>query len=407
MTSTWSSTASSGGRAPVGPCERPSVTSQARRRSVLAIALAAVLVAALGLALYQARDELARLAGLDVLTLTALLLLRMLAFALFSAASLVVLERVAPTLSWRELTVVSGAGALLGHLLPAGGGAAAKGIYLRQRHGLGYAAFVGAQTVLAILVLAASGAAAVLGLALLGLVADQTQPWFGALLALLLLGTPLPLLIARPLLHRLARGVRRLRPLVLVWGRLIGQPRRLLLIAGLLWVRALMTFAALGLTYRALDPGGAAFLVGGVLDALTSVLQVIRITPANLGLYEGSLSLLGQSYGTTLAVGILAAVVTRLSGVLAVACVSLLLLCEPRTRQALRTSVARRPRHDPRGAAPQASCIAPAQGAAIRPRAPEDVLASASAGVGGQAEWPETRETARSRAGEGCSRAMR
>lgn len=318
------------------------MSGRGRLPPALAIALAAVLAATLGLALYQARGEFTRLAGLDLPTLGALLLLRILAFALFIAASLVMLERVAPTLSWRELTVISGAGALLGHLLPAGGGLAAKGVYLHRRHGLGYFAFAGAQAVLAVLVLAAAGATAILGLALLGLVADQPQPWLGGWLALLLIATPLPLLIARPLLHRLARRIRRLRPLVLVWGRVAGQPRRLLLIALLLWFRALVTFAAMGLTYHALAPGGAAFLVGGVLDGLTAVLQVVRITPANLGLYEGSLSLLGQAYGATLATGLLAAVVTRLTAAVAVATVSLTLLCEPRTRQVLRSPVPRR-----------------------------------------------------------------
>lgn len=296
---------------------------------VASTVLLATLILAFSAYLYAHKAEIAKLQLLTLNTLLGFTLLRIGAFALFAFGNLILLQRLIPSLSFREIYLLSTTGHIAAQFFPAGGAIVAKGIYLRQRHALPLIDFAGTQVALMLLFVMVAAMFACAGAIGLWLLWGEPPPLLWLFVLLPMSTTLLPLIFGARLLNHLPKSWERIRGLAHIWPRVHNQ-RTVWKLAGVFGLRGLLSFVTMGWIFHVLAPAGFAFWIGGILDAMTSVLHVIRITPGNLGLYESSVGVLGHAESVSVATGIVAAAIYRIVGLLGNVTVAALFLMNPR-----------------------------------------------------------------------------
>jgi uncharacterized membrane protein YbhN (UPF0104 family) len=309
----------------------------ARLRRAAPAALAVLLLGAVAWYLAAHWSELGPVLGrLDWRLWVGVGLLRLIAVVCAVAAGRALLRPHLPRLGFGEYFLVSTAGLYAAFVSPAGA-TLSKGVYLRQRHGLPLLHFGGLQVTLLLCLTGATSVAALIGL---GLLSAQDSRDLGLLWAIALAGLAcglLPLLGRLGPVARLAEQVPRLRPALEVW-RSSARPG-FLARAVLPWaaLRALVGFLALGALFVAFSGEPRAWLVGGTVDGITATLNLVRITPGNLGPYEWAVSLLGHWFALPLTAALAAALAYRFLALAAAGIMALGILALRRLRPALNT----------------------------------------------------------------------
>jgi hypothetical protein len=301
------------------------------------VALAVALIGAIAWYLAAHRSELAPvLERLDWRLWVAVGLLRLLAVVCTVAAGRAVLRPHLPRLGFSEYFLVSTA-SLYAALVSPAGATLSKAAYLRQRHGLPLLHFGGLQLTLLLCLTGASSLAALIGLGLLSAQdpRDLAPLWLIAT-AGLACGL-LPLLGRLGPIARLAALAPRLRPALAVWRS--SARAGFLARAVLPWValRALAGFLALGTLFAAFSGEAHAWLVGGTVDGITATLNLVRITPGNLGPYEWAVSLLGGWFALPLTAVLAAALAYRFLALAAAGGMAACILALRRLHPAIKT----------------------------------------------------------------------
>ena len=209
-------------------------------------------------------------------------------------------------LEWYGLPVVTTMG---NYLTPASGGLVARAVYLNQRHGLSYPRFLSLLSsgyLVNFLVISSLGLIAVLGWHIKDTRVLPLSLFFLSVTAIILalLYRPIPIPAdegrLRGFLRDVAGGWPLMRSSPTLIGKLIALSlMNILLGAGSLW----LAFHALG------------YPVPGVDALLVSLLQtfslLVSITPGNLGVLEGIVSLSSGLLGHGMGAGLLAALLIR------------------------------------------------------------------------------------------------
>jgi uncharacterized membrane protein YbhN (UPF0104 family) len=77
-----------------------------------------------------------------------------------------------------------------------------------------------------------------------------------------------------------------------------------------------LNFVTFGLLYRALSGVPADFLTGGLVYALTTPVRIVNVTPANLGVNEWVVALVGKALNFDVTTGLLVALAFRVIALL-------------------------------------------------------------------------------------------
>ncbi|MCA9668810.1 MAG: flippase-like domain-containing protein [Myxococcales bacterium] len=283
---------------------------------------------------YFHRDQLARLASLSWGVGLAAVGARVVAYFAHNGALLLALRRFAPRLGFAELCLVSSGGFFAKQVLPGFGAIAVRMVYLKRRHDVAPGQVLGASATWVAASLATSGAFAV-G-AVMWLAADGRAGvrslWVGAALVS---AAGVAALVAGPrLAAAISRRVARLATFGESFAQLVGSGRVLLgvLVASLLYGAG--GFASFGVIFAALAGGGAAgarswakaWVLGGAVQAITSIGYLVAFTPGNFGSYEWLVGAVGGSARLSLMLCLLTAALFRVAGALAALCGGALVL---------------------------------------------------------------------------------
>ena len=292
---------------------------------MLRLAIALVLLIAVAWYLYKHQDDLSIVSTLSLQVILLAVTARAIGFVTAVQANFAMTVLFAPRLGRLEFLVVWSSGLLLGHWAPPGSTYAAKSIYLKRRHDLGHQQFLAINVVVGVLALATSGALALLALCIIGAV-DSELPalsWAAALAMLV----PAILFLRYPhALVALLDRVKRLRGLTSTCRQLHSATGAVQHASVLLLGRALASFIGFGVLFVALMGSSEWFLRGGIVDALSAILRLVRVAPGNLGIYEWLVAGLGHDMGATLGTGLVAAACYRLAGMVGASLVVLIAL---------------------------------------------------------------------------------
>ena len=261
-------------------------------------------------------EELVYVRRLSIRVLTATCLLQFFSQLMLNGSMLLPLQRCVKTLGFWELYLVRTGGLLVGSVVPVAGGVGVRLAYLKNR-GVGYADFAWATLLSNVLAL---GAAAVIAAA--ATVVLWTKTGRPPLPVLAVAAGVLAISVAAAAglegLPRLTR-YRKFRE----WNWLSGtagwktNPRLAGRVFGLSMVRHMLNFVTFGLLAQALSRLPADFLTGGLMYALTSPVRIVNITPANLGVTEWVVALMGRLLAFDLTTGLIAALAFRGIGLVA------------------------------------------------------------------------------------------
>jgi uncharacterized membrane protein YbhN (UPF0104 family) len=286
-----------------------------RRRWITSLLVAGLLLA---IVIYVARqeDELALVRGLSPAVLIATMVLQLLSQLALNASMLLPLRMCASSLGFWELMLVRTGGHLVGSLVPVAGGLAVRLAYLRKR-GLSYLDFVWATLLSNVLALVTAAALSVAGIAILWMAGRRPE---AAVLAVTgsVVTIAVAALIGFELLPRLTRHrwLRRWEWLSAVrgWRETPGLSTRVLVYSML---RHVLNFVTFGLLAQSLSRVPLDFLTGGLVYALTSPVRMVNVTPANLGVNEWVVALVGRVLSFDLTTGLIVAVAFRVIGIVA------------------------------------------------------------------------------------------
>lgn len=193
-------------------------------------------------------------------------------------------------------------------LTPFRGGVLARAVYLNRMHGLSYEHFVGGMSGMLLATVTVSVLSAIAGMAWVHLATGQTMLKQIVILAVVLVAI-LSVLLIRPRMAEKGGALRRrLARLVNGWSDFAGDRGALV---GLMAVNALqlLTMAAM-LALLLADMGHAvSFGLLLLLVALGTVSTLFQITPGGVGIYEGTVTVVGAMMGLSPA-NLLAAALT-------------------------------------------------------------------------------------------------
>jgi len=289
------------------------------------LAIAVVLLVAVAWYLYEHRDDIFIVSALSLQVILLAVTARAIAFIAAVQANFAVIRLFTPVLGKLEFLVLSSGGLLLGHLAPPGSTYAAKSIYLKRRHNLGHQQFLAVSLVVGFLALATSGAIALLALGIIWAASSEfpALSWVAALTMLI----PTAIFLRFPHTFSALLGrVKKLGGLARTWNHLRSARGSIWHASIFLLGRALASFVGFGVLFMALTGGSDWFLRGGVVDALSAVLRLVRLSPGNLGIYEWMVAGFGHDMGAALSTGLVAAASYRLAGMVGVALVALIAL---------------------------------------------------------------------------------
>ena len=76
-------------------------------------------------------------------------------------------------------------------------------------------------------------------------------------------------------------------------------------------LRHVLNFVTFGLLYHSLSREPSAFLAGGLVYALTSPIRMVNVTPANLGVTEWFVAVVGRLVAFDLTIGLIVSLAFR------------------------------------------------------------------------------------------------
>jgi uncharacterized membrane protein YbhN (UPF0104 family) len=287
-----------------GPARR----SSARRWLTSGVVVA--LLAAMAIYISRSQEELANVQRLSARVLIVAAVLQFVSQIALNGAMLLPLRTCVGALGFWELYLVRTGGSFVGSLVPVAGGLAIRLAYLRN-HGLTYLDFTWATLISNVLALAAAAALAAGATAVLWAVAGP-PPAVVIGVSAGVLAISVAALAALEFLPRLAR-----HPALRKWHWLSGMrsmratPRMAARVFGLSVARHALSFVTFGLLYQTLSRGPGDFLTGGLVYALTSPVRMVNITPANLGVTEWFVALVGRLLAFDLVTGLIVALAFR------------------------------------------------------------------------------------------------
>lgn len=278
------------------------------------IAVAIVLLAAIGVHLAMQADDLRQLSRLSLTVLAGSVALLFGSHLAQNESLLLPLRTHLPRLGFWELFFVRTGGLVVSSAVPVAGGVAVRLAYLR-RQGLTYGDFAHATLLSNVLALVAAACLALLTTVALWALAG-TPPMAALVLLVALLASGAGALVVLQSLPRLARHPRLAR-----WLPAGGDPsvnaavvRRVFLASVL---RHLTSFVAFGWLYSALSEAPGGFLAGGLVYALTAPVRMVNITPGNVGVNEWAVAVVGRSLAFDLTTGLLVGGVFRVASLVA------------------------------------------------------------------------------------------
>lgn len=289
---------------PGGPARRWS------GRRWLATGLVVVLLAAMAVHLAGTTDELLSVRRLSAGVLALTCFLQLVSQLFHNASMLLPLRTSLRDLGFWELYLVRTGGFFVGSLVPVAGGIAVRLAYLRRR-GVTYLDFTWATLLSNVLALAAGGAVAAVALAVFWTVVERppTAILGVAAAVFVLSAAAVAVFEAIPRLTRLSQ-LRR-------WAWLAGMAglrANPAMAAGVFLYsvgRHALNFMTFGLLTESLSAVPGDFLNGGLVYALTSPVRMVNITPANLGVTEWVMALVGDALAFDLTMGLVAALAFR------------------------------------------------------------------------------------------------
>ena len=231
---------------------------------------------------------------------------------LHSAAFLPVVRCFGPKVGYFELVALSTGGTVASALLPLGG-AVVKAAYLEREHGVAHRDAVSALAYFSLLRVVASAVVAGAGLLLYQTLYEAPNPGLWMIATGAFLMALLPLLVPR-------------------WGR-FTKPQGVwapVLLLGM--VRTVVGFFSGGVLLLSLIGSGSAFWAGGVAASLALIVELIKVTPGNLGIVESGVALVVSLFGWTVVSGVMAAAVSRVLGYLSSLLVGAVALAMARKR---------------------------------------------------------------------------
>lgn len=287
-------------------------------KSWLTTVLVVALLGAMVVYLAGTRDELASVRQLSIGMLAVTCLLQLLSQLFLNASMLLPLRTSLKDLGFWELYLVRTGGFLVGSLVPVAGGVAVRLTYLRQR-GVTYLDFTWATLVSNVLALAAGGVVTAVAMAVFWAARGRPPALILGLAAALFALSAAAIVVFESLPQ--ATSYRRLRRWAWLAGMASLRANPGVTTGVFLYSVArhglnLLTF---GLLTSALSRMPGDFLSGGLVYALTSPVRMINITPANLGVTEWVVALVGEALAFDLAIGLIAALAFRAISLVAVA----------------------------------------------------------------------------------------
>ena len=272
------------------------------------------LCGALGWYFFTHSDQLTQLWSMPVWLISAVIASRLCAY-LASVESIRQFAGVlAPGLKRLEFLMVCSSGSILGNVSFPWAGYFLKTMYLKSQHALRHRDFFVINLIVGIGSLCVSGVLAFLALFLLQWQGRSFEVilWLigGAMTA-----SPAVLFASKVRLPRMIR-------LAPITGTLaaahmfLGHPAIWTPVTIFLTLRGIFSFVGFGMLFVFLAGPQTSILVGGLVEALSSILRFVNIIPGNLGLYEWIVAALSASVGETLAAGIIAAALFRIAGLI-------------------------------------------------------------------------------------------
>jgi len=287
-------------------------------RKWLTSALVVALLAAMVVHLAGTTDELASVRRLSITILGATVVLQLVAQLFLNASMLLPLRTALKDLGFWELYLVRTGGFLVGSVVPVAGGVAVRLAYLRQR-GVTYLDFTWATLLSNVLALAAGGLVAAGAMVMFWAVRGRPAEPVLALAAALLVISAAAIAVFESIPRATNYpGLRR-------WAWLAGMASlraHPAMTAGVFFHsvgRHCLNFITFGLLTQSLSRIPGDFLSGGLLYALTSPVRMVNITPANLGVTEWVVALVGEALAFDLTIGLIAALAFRAISLVAVA----------------------------------------------------------------------------------------
>ncbi|HJR59347.1 MAG TPA: lysylphosphatidylglycerol synthase domain-containing protein [Vicinamibacterales bacterium] len=262
--------------------------------------------------------ELASVRRLSIGLLGVACLLQLLSQLFLNASMLLPLRSSLRDLGFWELYLVRTGGFLVGSLVPVAGGVAVRLAYLRQR-GVTYLDFTWATLVSNVLGLAAGGLVAAAAMAVFWAIHRRPPAAILGVAAALLVLSAAAIAVFESIPRATSySGLRR-------WAWLAGMAglrANPAMAAGVFFYsvgRHCLNFLTFGLLTQSLSHTPGDFLSGGLLYALTSPVRMVNITPANLGVTEWVVALVGEALAFDLTIGLIAALAFRGISLVAVA----------------------------------------------------------------------------------------
>ena len=295
---------------------RPGGRSPSSARRWVAWSVVALLLAAIVVYVARTSEELGHVRRLSAPVLIATSLLQFASQLFLNGSMLLPLQARVPALGFWELYLVRTGGSVVGSLVPVAGGLAVRLAYLRSR-GLTYRDFTWATLLSNVLALAAAAAVAAVATATVWTTLGRPS---GVVLAVAagVFAMSVAALAAFEYLPRLTRHprLRRWQSLADMTGLLAS--RRMTTGVFVLSVgRHGLNFVTFGLICYALTLAPADFLTGGLVYALTSPIRMVNFTPANLGVTEWVVALVGRALAFDLATGLIVSLAFRGVGLVA------------------------------------------------------------------------------------------
>jgi len=271
----------------------------------------------LGLAwyLWQRPEEVLRLTEISVPVLAAVFVARLASYAMLVISTWRFIKIFAPALNLWEYFLVSSSGFALGMFSLPGSSYVVKTVYLKQRHGFSHVDFLAVNILVGLFTLLTAGVIACGSLTLIRHGGDTVHIGLWALAIGLAIGASSGLVLIDKSFYR--AGVERTIRLAQTYRKIVCDHEGIRLVFISLTLRTALSFLGFGLLFYAL--GGGTILAGGVMDSLSTLLRLVRFTPGNLGIYEWSVASLGHWLDASMSIGLIAAGLYRLIGLLAVA----------------------------------------------------------------------------------------
>ena len=287
-------------------------------RSWLTTVLVVALVGAMVVYLAGTTEDLASVRRLSAGMLAVTCLLQLVSQLFLNASMLLPLRTSLKDLGFWELYLVRTGGFLVGSLVPVAGGVAVRLTYLRQR-GVTYLDFTWATLVSNVLALAAGGLVAAVAMAVFWAARGRPPALILGLAAALFALSAAAIVVFESIPQ--ATGSHRFRRWAWLAGMASLRAHPGMTTGVFLYSvgRHALNLLTFGLLTSSLSRMPGDFLSGGLLYALTSPVRMINITPANLGVTEWVVALVGDALAFDLSIGLIAALAFRAISLVAVA----------------------------------------------------------------------------------------